>query len=130
MPRKSNGTRKRSPNYSRTKGHQYETKIAQELRNLGYTGVKTSRECSKLMDNNKVDLVDTENKLPFWCQLKKTQNIPSYFRIKSECPLTDKPFVIFWAAQVRKTTNICTQGEVVILPKEYFYELITQKEQE
>lgn len=56
--------RKRSNSYSRNKGHAYETQIAKELRELGFTGVVTSRSESKRADDNKVDLVDTEGKLP------------------------------------------------------------------
>ena len=59
----SDKSKKRSSNYSRTKGHAYETKIAKELRDLGFTGVVTSRSESKRADDNKVDLVDTEGKL-------------------------------------------------------------------
>ena len=69
--------KKRSKSYSRTKGHSYETKIAKEFRELGYTGVVTSRSESKSMDDKKVDLIDTEGKLPYYVQLKKTQNTPS-----------------------------------------------------
>lgn len=117
--------RRRSSSYSRTKGHQYETQIARELKELGYTGVVTSRSESKRMDDMKVDLIDTENKLNCAIQLKKTQNTPSYFQIRDACPIKDKPFVIFWAKQVKKEVNICTEGEVVMIPKDYFYHLIS-----
>ena len=132
MPKKSDDVqkkpRKRSSRYSKTKGSSYERQIAKELRDLGYSGIVTARSESKSTDDKKIDLIDTEDKLGFYAQLKKTQNIPSYFKIESECPLKDKPFVIFWAAQSKKAVNICTQGELVILPKEYFYELIKIKE--
>ena len=47
------------------------------------------------MDDAKIDLIDTNGELPFYPQIKATQSIPSYFKIRKECPLKDKPFVIF-----------------------------------
>ena len=51
--------RKRSKGYSRVKGHSYEIRIAKELRELGFTGIVTSRSESKRADDNKQDLIDT-----------------------------------------------------------------------
>lgn len=117
-------TRKRNGRYCKQKGNAFECKIAKELRELGYTGVVTARSESKRMDDNKVDLIDTENKLGCYIQTKATQSTPSYFKIRKECPLKDKPFVVFWAKQVAKEKNICTEGEVVMIPKDYFYHLL------
>ena len=66
--------RQRSRGYSKNKGNRYEAQIAKELRELGFTGVKTSRSESKSTDDNKVDIVDTEHKLPVNIQIKKTQS--------------------------------------------------------
>lgn len=86
--------RTRSKSYSKRKGNAYEQKIAKELRDLGFTGVVTSRSESKSTDDNKVDLIDTENKLPCAIQLKCTQSIPSYFKIRSESSVNPEDFVI------------------------------------
>lgn len=86
--------RKRNPKSARRKGHEFERKIAQELRDLGYTGVVTSRSESKSMDDKKVDLIDTENRLKCLLQLKSTQATPNYFKIREECPIKDAPFCI------------------------------------
>lgn len=128
MPKKKTEQKPRSKSYSRTKGHSYETKIARELRELGYTGIVTSRSESKAADNKKIDLIDTEGKFPYHIQLKCTQSTPAYHQISAECPLKDKPFILIWNKQVKKQTNICSVGEVVILPKEEFYKLIKLKE--
>lgn len=125
--KKKKSVTKHTGKYNRTRGNNFETKIARELRELGYTGVVTSRSESKNMDNNKIDIIDTDNKLPCYLQLKKTIAYPSYFKIYEQCSLKDKPFCIIWAAQEKKEKNICTKGELVILPKEYFYELIKLK---
>ena len=116
--------RQRSKAYSRNKGARYEQQIAKELRELGFTGVKTSRNESKATDDNKIDIIDTENKLPVAIQLKKTQSIPSYFKIRSESTVDPKTFCIIWNKQEKKETNICSVGEAVIMDKQLFYELI------
>jgi len=120
----SDKPKKRSSSYSRNKGHAYETQIAKELRDLGFTGVVTSRSESRRADDNKVDLIDTEGKLKWAIQLKKTQNTPSYFDIREESTIDNKDFVLFWAKQKKKEVNICTVGEVVMIDKQLFYELI------
>ena len=121
---------RQSGNYSRNKGHNYEQKIARELRELGYDGVVTSRSQSKRLDDMKIDLVDINNKLPFYCQLKCTSNIPNYFKIRSQCPLTDKPFVLFFNRQEVKDgqVNMSSVGELVMLDKSFFYELLKKYE--
>ena len=116
--------RQRSKGYSKTKGNRYEAQIAKELRELGFTGAKTSRSESKSADDNKVDIIDTEHKLPVNIQIKKTQAIPSYFKIRSESTVDPKTFTIIWNKQEKKETNICSVGECVIISKELFYELI------
>lgn len=116
--------KERSAGYSRNKGNRYESQIAKELRELGYPGVKTSRSESKAMDDNKVDIIDTEKKLPVNIQIKKTQSIPSYFKIRSESTVDPKTFAIMWNKQERKEKNICSVGECVIISKEFFYEML------
>lgn len=116
--------RKRNGAYSKNKGNRYEQKIAKELRELGFSGVKTSRSESKSTDDNKIDLIDTEHKLPVEIQIKKTQSIPSYFKIRSESTVDPSKFCIIWSKQEKKEKNICTVGEAVIISKEMFYELI------
>jgi len=116
--------KKRNGAYNKRRGNAYETKIAKELRDLGFNGVVTSRSESKRADDNKVDLVDTENKLPFFPQLKRTINTPQYFKIREESTVDPEKFVLFWNKQEPKETNICSVGECVILDKNFFYELI------
>ena len=109
---------------SRARGVAYEQQIAKELRELGFDGVVTSRSESKAMDDNKIDLIDKNNQLFFYPQLKKTQKCPNYFAIEEQCPLKDKPFVIFWNYQKPTEKTFRSGGEIVMLPKSFFYELI------
>ena len=120
------GKEKKSRNLkrNRARGNAYEVQIAKELRDLGFTGVVTSRSESKSMDDRKVDLVDVENKLFFNPQLKATINTPDYFGILNSCPFKDKPFVIFWKKIKPTESTFRSVGEVVMIPKDFFYELI------
>lgn len=95
---------------------------------MGYDGVVTSRSQSKRMDDMKIDLIDLNDKLPFYCQLKCTSNVPNYFKIRSQCPLTDKPFVLFFNRQEVKDgqVNMSSAGEVVMVDKEFFYKLLNK----
>lgn len=116
--------KRRSGAYSKNKGNAYERQIVNELKELGFTGCVTARSESKAVDNMKVDVIDTEGKLPCYLQLKKTQNTPSYAKIKTECGLTDKPFCLVWNMQEKKEVNCVSKGEIVMIPKEFFYELL------
>ena len=60
----------------------------------------------------------------FYTQTKSTQNTPSIKKINEEVGRKDKPLAIFWNAQEKREVNIISVGEYVIIPKEYFYELI------
>lgn len=116
--------RQRNLKNNRNRGHNYERTIAQELRDLGYLQVCTSRSESKSMDDKKVDLIDPEGKLEFYPQLKATMNTPDYFGISKQCPLKDKPFVIFWKKIKATESTFRSEGEIVMLPKSFFYELL------
>ena len=116
--------RTRSKSYSRTKGHNYEQKIVRELKELGFKNVVTSRSESKAMDDNKVDIIDKDNLLPCKLQLKSTQSIPSYFKIRSESTVNPEEFVIIWSKQEKREVNIVSVGEAVIMDKNLFYKLI------
>lgn len=76
------------------------------------------------MDDKKIDLIDPEGRLPFLPQLKATINTPDYFGIEKECPIKDKPFVIFWKKVQPTDSTFRAIGEIVMLPKKFFYDLI------
>ena len=105
---------------SKSKGSGLEYKIIKELTELGFTGLKTSRGESTNMDNMKIDVCDPNNVLDFYIQSKNTANTPSIVKINNEVGLKDKPLAIFW----KPSTEV--NKEFVIIPKEYFYKLITK----
>lgn len=85
--------KKRSPGYSRNKGNAYERKIVKELKELGFD-VSTTRLASKSEDANKVDIHDNRGDLPCKIQVKATQQIPPYFKIRSESTVDPDEFTI------------------------------------
>lgn len=115
--------KKRSANYCRTKGNTFERKIVKELKELGFN-VGTTRNNSRTEDADKVDIYDVDNTLPCKIQLKATQQTPQYFKIRSESSVKAEDFVVLWSKQEKRTTNIVSVGEVVIMDKQLFYKLI------
>lgn len=115
--------------YARRKGHNYELRIINELKELGYKGVVSTRSASRLMDAQKIDIIDQNEELPIYIQCKCTQNTPDFLEIKKSVTTYDKPFVIFWNKQVLKdgNKNMNSLGEMVILSKEDFYDLCIKK---
>lgn len=118
--------KRRSGSYAKHKGNNYELKIAKELKDCGFMNVVTSRSESKHTDDNKIDLIDLDGKLPINIQCKCTKNTPNYFNISEACTDKSKPFVVFWNKQEVKEgqTNMSSKGEVVMVDKEFFYKLL------
>jgi hypothetical protein len=104
---------------SKRKGSSWEYELIKQFKALGYDDCVTSRSESKNLDNNKIDICS--NTLPVYVQAKHTTNIPNYFKIESECPLKDKPFVICW-----KKANE-SKKELALIPIELFYKLLKQQ---
>lgn len=119
--------RKRSGAYSKNKGSAYERQIVNELKELtGNEDIATSRSTSKKLDNMKIDIAD--DILPCYFQLKKTQTTPSVKKINEEVGKIDRPLCILWNVQEKKegNVNITSAGEYAIIPKQFFYELLTK----
>ena len=116
--------KKRNIKANKRRGSDYERKIAKELREIGYESVVTSRSESKSIDDAKVDLIDKSNELPCHFQLKRTMKYPNYLAIDKECSLKDKPLVLLWDVQRATESTFRSDGELVIMKKEFFYELL------
>ena len=106
---------------NRSKGNNYELAIIKDLTELGFKGLKTSRSESKNLDDSKIDIAETEDRLSCYIQCKATKNIPSISTITQECTKKDKPLVVFWKKQDSKEDV----KEFVMMPKDYFYKLLT-----
>lgn len=109
---------------SKQKGSKLELDIIHRLNEIGYNTV-SSRSNSKLLDNSKVDIDDLDGNLPLYIQAKATISTPSYFKIREECPLKDKPFTVVWKRQDKEGGN--SPGTVFIAPIEVLWEYLTLK---
>ena len=73
---------------NRAAGHSWERRCAIILRELGYEDVKTSRDCSRLRDSQKVDLCnadeDKSGRLPYNIQCKTLNSSAPYHRLLKE----------------------------------------------
>ena len=105
---------------SKSKGSKYELDIIRELTELGYKGLVSSRSQNRSLDNAKIDIAETEDKLPFYCQCKATANTPKIEEISKECPYKDRPLIIFWKKQREGSIS----KEYVLIPKEVLYNLL------
>jgi len=99
---------------SRNKGHTYERQIRKELRKYYYPDCETSRYASKYTDD--VEKRDFTKSGFLGIQAKALERTPPYHDILSEMPDDDKYNVIF-----HKRNH---KGEVVVMKKEDFYELL------
>lgn len=86
--------KRRSGSYNRNRGHRAEQKIVKELKELGFKGVVSSRSESKSTDDNKIDIIDKENKLPCYIQIKHSLQTPQYFTIREQSTVPNEDFVI------------------------------------
>ena len=119
-------SRKRSGSYNRTRGIRAEQKVVNELKALGFDKVMSSRQGSKVTDDNKVDILDIDNQLPFGMniQIKHQIPYPQYFKIREQSTVPNESFVILWDKQEAKEKNIITVGRCAIMDIELFYKLI------
>ena len=76
-----------------------------------------------MLDNAKIDICD--DTLPCYIQAKYTQNLPNYFTIESNCDRKDKPFCLAWKKAGKDGEQ--SPGTLMIIPIDYFYQLITCK---
>ena len=104
---------------SKSKGKDLEYQVRDTLRAIGYNGCERSAGESKKLDNNKIDIVDTEGRLPVNIQVKNYANTPNYFGIREECTDKSKPFTLIW-----KRNTIPTDNTVAIVPVDFFYKLL------
>lgn len=112
-------------NRNRTAGIRAELKIANELMDLGFDLVVSTRSESKNLDDKGVDLMQLKNcqvLLPCFLQVKKTINTPNVHEILAS--ELDKPLVIVHTKEEKRKTRFYEVGDYVYMKKEFFYKLL------
>lgn len=108
---------------NKQKGSQLELDIVHKLNEIGYETC-SSRAQNKMLDANKVDIVDLKGNLPCYIQCKSTQTTPAYFSIKDACSLKDLPFTVIWKKQLKEGNS---PGTVFIAPIEMLWDYLKLK---
>lgn len=106
---------------NRANGNAYERQLAKEMRELGFVDCVTSRSESKRRDDAGVDLCYTG---PLNIQAKAWASAPGYHSVLKGMPEEAGQInVIFHKRPKRKGVGD-NFGEVVVLSKEDFYEIV------
>ena len=100
-------------NNSRAVGNSYERQIRLEFIALGYADCQTTRFASHEQDAKGLDITNCD---PWNVQIKRWKSAPSYQDVLKSMPKDDNYNII-----IHKKPN---KGEVVVLSKEDFYELV------
>jgi len=112
---------KSKPNVRRI-GHNYERKIAKELRDLGFLRASTSRATSRIMDDAKIDI----NGVTYNIQCKAVKTGLNVFLVLDEMDKTIPILVPEREDYVNIVFHKKEKNEVVVLRKEDWY-LIVKK---
>jgi hypothetical protein len=118
---KTNGKRNKAA------GHTWEYEVVDKLRELGYEHAITSRGTSKERDNQKVDIMNKDEKkngfLPFNLQCKNSVRPPAFQVVLDEMP-TDEVNVIAFKQTKKTGSKFMTQGMYAIMYMSTFYRYI------
>lgn len=117
---------------SKRRGSNWEYKIRDRLKDIGFIHVVTSRGESKHKDNDNIDLIDLDNKLPVNIQAKSYKSAPDYNLIRQGCSDIDKPFIVAWQNSNvddwfearRNSDDIPIEKELFMVPAKFFYKLL------
>lgn len=109
---------------SKQKGSKLELDIVHKLNEIGYNTC-SSRAQNKALDASKVDIYDIDGNLPILIQAKCTQTLPSYFKIREECPIKDIPFTIIWKKQDKEGGQ--SPGTVAIIDIDVLWDYLKMK---
>lgn len=112
---------KSKPNVRRI-GHNYERKIAKELRDIGFTRAATSRATSRIMDDAKIDI----NGVTYNIQCKAVKTGLNVFSVLDDMELTIPKLVPEREDYINIVFHKKEKDEVVVLRKEDWY-LIVKK---
>ena len=121
-----------SSNRNRNAGYSWERLCAKNLREVGFTDVKTSRECSRLRDSQKVDLCNADEsangRLPFNIQCKTLSSTAPYPKLLKELEEfngTGRINVVFHRmTQKTPAGRFVSVGEYALLKLNDFYSLM------
>ena len=95
--------------------------IVSKLKEIGYSVVCRAAGESRTLDNNKIDIADTNNELEVAIQAKCTQNLPNYYTIRNACN-DPRDLAIIWKKPAEE--NSISKGTLAIIPASLFYKML------
>ncbi len=126
--KKTNGKRNRSV------GHALERRIAEIFRSIGYPHVVTCRSESRSRDNQKVDLINKDERvngrLPYNIQCKNSVKAIKYPLALSEMPVVPGVKNVIIHRQTEKVgERFLTRGDYAVLHLEDFLDMVKRLNQ-
>ena len=121
---KTNGKRNKSA------GSNYERETVKRLKDIGYTGVGTSRNNSRSRDAQKVDIVNCDEskdgRLPYNIQNKTLSKPAPYAKLLAEMPQDGSEINIIFHKQTKKNAagRFMKVGEYAILKADDMYNMM------
>lgn len=113
-------------NRNRTMGNNLERQYVNEIKELGFPGLVTSRAESRGLDARKVDIFDLDDEFPFYIQVKNAVPNMNYHKMfEDDTRDRRKPYIIMHKKTEKKGSRFMKVGEYVIMDKSTFYDLIS-----
>lgn len=119
-------------NRNRSAGHWLEREVVKKLKVIGFPFATTSRSESRSRDNQKIDIINTDEvengRLPYNIQCKNTSTSLPYHSFLAEMPDDKNINVIIHNKTKKVNTQFRTIGQYAIMNSVDFYKLIEELE--
>lgn len=120
--------RKPSGKRNRAAGHDFERRVAELFRNIGFLDTVTSRSESKSRDDQGIDLINkdegTVGRLPYNVQCKNTNAAVNYYQVLGKMPTVPGVInVILHKFTERKNNTFFPRGHYAILSMHDFIQM-------
>lgn len=125
--KKTNGKRNKNA------GHGWEREIVNDLKEMGYPHVVTTRSESRGRDAQKIDVMNKDEgengRLPYNIQAKSLSKAAQYPKLLSELPIVKGVMNVVFHKQTKanESGRFMTQGKFAILGLSDFYEMMKDK---
>ena len=129
----SQPTKKTNGRRNKQAGNSYELNVAKALREHGFPHVITTRLGSRLLDSQKVDLMNQDEhingRLPYNIQCKCLAKLVHYGKILEEMPKNSPQINVVIHKQTKKVGDkFMPRGEFAIMKADDFYDMIAELE--
>lgn len=134
MENQEQPVKKTNGNRNRNAGHQFERDEAKEWRDMGFPHVVTARVESKRRDDQKVDLMNKDEKengrLPYNIQCKNCATSMPYPKLLAEMPKGGSELNVVIHNQTVKSGGgrFMTKGQYALMTKDDFYSMVKKIE--